>query len=309
MLSAMQTASLSRVVPFPARAAGAGPVARLPTRQAKPRRVLLPGSSAGEAFEVLALSCIDRFRRNEALLGQTGDPEALHQARVALRQLRSVFSIFAPILADARVEPWRDELRWLAAATNEARDLDVLVGRIDDPPPALIEARDRAGARARRALASPRARKLTLELVEALERGVRFGGESPAYLTAAEFASMSLDRLHRKVARKGRHLRRLDDADLHQLRIAAKKLRYASEFFAALFPSLPAHRRQERFIRALRALQDRLGELQDLAVAPALLERLGVPRASWPKLAGRKRLVRGADAQFDRAMDARPFWR
>jgi CHAD domain-containing protein len=308
MLSAMQTASLSRIVPFPARPASPGPVARLPTRQAKPRRVLLPGSSAGEAFEVLALSCIDRFQRNEALLGQTGEPEALHQARVALRQLRSVFSIFAPILADARVEPWRSELRWLAATTNEARDLDVLVGQLDDPPAALTEARERAAARARRALASPRARKLMLELVEALERGVRFGGESLAYLTAAEFAEMSLDRLRRKVAKKGRHFRRLDDEQLHELRIAAKKLRYASEFFAALFPSLPAHQRQERFIRALRSLQDRLGDLQDLAVAPVLLERLEVPPSCWPRLGGRKRLVRRADAQFDRVLEARPFW-
>ena len=90
--------------------------------------------------------------------------------------------------------------------------------------------------------------------------------------------------------------------------IAAKKLRYAAEFFAGLFPTLAAHRRQERFSRALRTLQDRLGELQDLAVAPVLLERLDVPRASWPKRTSRRRLVGRIDAQFDRVLDAKPFW-
>jgi triphosphatase len=303
----MRTANLTRTTSLAPRPAGHG-VARFPAKRAGVRRVLLPGSSATQAFEVIALSCIDRFRRNEARLGQADDPDALHQARVALRQLRSAFSIFAPILADPRLQHWRSELRWLAATTNEARDLDVLIARIGDPPVTLADARERASARARRALASPRARKLMLELADALERGVRYGGSSLACLTAAEFAATSLDGLHRKVARKGRHLRRLDDAELHELRIAAKKLRYASEFFAPLFPALPAHQRQERFIRALRALQDELGELQDLAVAPVLLERIDVPRSSWPKLAGRKRLVRRADAQFDRVLEARPFW-
>jgi triphosphatase len=307
MVPAMQTANPTWRLSLAPRPAGYG-VARSPAKRAEVRRVLLPGSGVTHAFEVIALSCIERFRRNEAGLGQSGDPEALHQARVALRQLRSAFSIFAPILADPRLKAWRDELRWLTATTNEARDLDVLIARIDDPPAPLAEARERASARARRALTSPRGRKLMHELAEALERGVRYRGSSTACLTAAEFAATSLDGLRRKVKRKGRHLRRLDDAQLHELRIAAKKLRYASEFFAPLFPALPAHQRQQRFIGALRALQDRLGELQDLAVAPALLERFEVPRTRWPKLAGRKRLVRRADAQFDRVFDTRPFW-
>jgi triphosphatase len=306
MLLPMQTATLTSPARLAARSTGHA-VARFPARRAEAGRVLLPGSSAAHAFEVIALACIDRFRRSEARLGQTNEPDALHQARVALRQLRSAFSIFAPIIVDPRQEHWRRELRWLAAATNEARDLDVLIGRIDDPPAALVDARERASARARRALASPRARKVMLELVEALERGVQFGGES--CVTAAEFAATSLDGLRRTVKRKGRGLRHLDDAELHELRIAAKKLRYASEFFAGLFPSLASHRRQDRFISALRALQDRLGEVQDRAVAPVLLARLDVPSASWPKLAGRKRLVRRADAHLDRVLDARPFWR
>ena len=288
---------------------GPGRLARLPARRVENQRMVLPGASVGEAFEVIVASCLNRFRSSEEQLARTGDAEALHQARVALRQLRSAFSIFAPALADERFEHMRGELRWLAATTNEARDLDVLIGLVDAPPPSLTDARERACARATRALASARARELMLELGRSLDGGVWRQGPGAARLPAAEFAFAALDGLRRKVKKRGRHLRSLDDAELHELRIAAKKLRYACEFFAALFPLPTAHRRQERFVQDLRALQDRLGELQDAAVAPTLLERLQVPPANWPKAPGRKRLIGRADVQYDRAIEAAPFWR
>ena len=257
---------------------------------------------------MIAKSCLDRFRLSEARLARTGDAEALHQVRVALRQLRSAFSIFAPIVADERFEYLRGELRWLAGMLNEARDLDVVIARIDDPSASLSVARKRAYARASKALASARTRHLMHLLVEWLDHGVWLEVRNPPEVTAAAFAAASLDRLRRKVRKQGRHLRSLDDAELHELRISAKKLRYATEFFAGLFPQAAAQGRQEPFTQALRGLQDRLGELQDLAVAPALLERLQVPPASWPKFARRKRLLKHADAQFDRMLESAPFW-
>lgn len=255
------------------------------------------------------MSCLDRFRLSEARLARTGDAEALHQVRVALRQLRSAFSIFAPIVADERFAHLRGELRWLAGTMNEARDIDVVISRIDDPPASLTAARKRAYAQATRALVSARTRHLMNLLTEWLEHGVWLEVRNPSDVTAAAFASASLDRLRRQVRKKGRDLRTLDDAELHELRIAAKKLRYATEFFAGLFPPAAERGRQEAFAQALRGLQDRLGDLQDLAVAPALLERLQIPRASWPKLARRKRLLKRADAQFDLTIETAPFWR
>jgi CHAD domain-containing protein len=305
----MQTIRLAREAPTTARPNGPGRLARLPVRRVEAQRVVLPGASVGEAFEVIVASCVDRFRRSEEQLARTGDADTLHQARVALRQLRSAFSIFAPALSDERFEQMRGELRWLAAATNEARDLDVLIGLVDAPPSSLTDARECAYARATKALASARARDLMLELGRSLDDGVWRQGPGAARLPAAEFAFAALDRLRRKVKKKGRHLRNLDDAELHELRIAAKKLRYASEFFVGLYSSPRAHKREERFVQALRALQDRLGELQDAAVAPALLERLQVPPANWPKRPGRKRLIGRADGQYKRVFETAPFWR
>lgn len=271
-------------------------------------RVLHRGASAGVAFQVIAMSCVDRLRLSQARLARTGDAEALHQVRVSLRQLRSAFSIFAPIAADKQYERLRRELRWLAGSLNDARDIDVLIERLKNPPAVLTGARELAYRRAMTALESARARRLVDRLVEWLLHGDWLTTPDPG-IPAGAFASASLDRLRRKVKREGRQFGSLDDAELHDLRIATKKLRYATEFFAGLFPAAEAIGQVEPFARALRALQDRLGELQDRAVAPELLARLQVPRASWPKVPRRKRLVRRAGTQFERVMETRPFWR
>ena len=127
--------------------------------------------------------------------------------------------------------------------------------------------------------------------------------------TAASFAAGALTRLRARLKKQGRHLRKLDDSDLHELRITAKKLRYAGWFFAGLFPGDKPAKRARRFIDAMRALQDRLGEIQDVAVAPATLERLHVPRANWPALPNRARLVKRAATDLDRALACKPYWR
>lgn len=266
-------------------------------------------ASAAEAFQAIAAGCLCRFRRNAALLAGSGDADALHQARVALRQLRSAFAIFRPVVADERFEHLRGELRWLAACTTEARDLDTLLARYDRPPLALTAARARACGRAAKALTSARAERLVRELVDWLGDGVWLEVRGAGEIPAAEFAAASLERLHRRLKRKGRHLRTLDDDALHELRIAAKKLRYAAEFFFALFPSTKARKRARRFAKAIRALQDELGELHDLAVAPAILKSAGVPRASWPALPKRERLVRRAAVRFEEVLEQKRYWR
>lgn len=265
-------------------------------------------ASAAEAFQAIAVACLCRFRRNAELLARTGDADTLHQARVALRQLRSAFAIFRPLVADERFDHLRDELRWLAATTTETRDLDTLLTRFDKPPLALTAARARACARSVKALTSARADRLLRELVDWLADGVWLEVRDAASLPAAEFAAAALDRLRRKLAKKGRHLRKLEDEALHEVRIAAKKLRYAADFFAGLFATDKARTRAKRLAKAVRALQEQLGELHDLALAPTILKAARVPRASWPDLPKRGRLVKRADARFERLLERKPYW-
>lgn len=274
------------------------------------RGIVPARSTTGEAFQAIAGSCLRQFRLNEDLLLRTEDPDVLHQARVALRRLRSALSIFKRAVADSRFDHLRVELRWLAAALGEARDIDVLIVRTESRD-ALGDARAHAYARVKEALSSPRARTLMLDFAEWLAVGVwrtAPADSSAVNRPAPEFAAAMLDRLRRRLEKGGKRLRKMDDEARHDVRIDAKKLRYAAEFFAGLFPGAKRERRARRFIAAMQELQAHLGDLNDLATAPMLLARLGV--AMEPAAAAdRTRLIDASAEAYDQLMDRKRFWR
>src|SRR5262249_32315993 len=88
----------------------------------------------------------------------------------------------------------------------------------------------------------------------------------PRRRRVAAVAAEQLRRQWKKILKSGKHLDRLDPQHLHRLRIQAKKLRYAAEFFAPTFPRKRAIRRRKDFVASLQQLQDALGELNDIAV-------------------------------------------
>lgn len=242
---------------------------------------MAPGSTTAESFAAIVAHCLRQFRLNEEMLRRDARPEVLHQARVALRRLRSALSIFRPVVADDEFARLREDCRWLAATLGEARDLDVLIGRCDAQPHAgrLGLARDRAYAAAMEALASERSRWLMIDLTRWAALGAwRMQPADPALpaAPAERFAAETLERLRRRVKRRGRDLAALGDEERHRVRIEAKKLRYAAGFFAGLFPGSKAARRHKAFLAALEDLQRHLGDLNDLATAPQVLARLGI---------------------------------
>jgi CHAD domain-containing protein len=130
------------------------------------------------------------------------------------------------------------------------------------------------------------------------------------YRPAALFAGDVLD-LHRKrLKRRGRGLANLDDEHRHRVRIEAKKLRYASEFFGALYVDRRARRRRKAFLGALEQLQDHLGDLNDHATGAEVLSRLGLdidlPRAD---ARSRTRLLDRAEDAYETLVDVKRFWR
>src|SRR3974377_2506317 len=96
-------------------------------------------------------------------------------------------------------------------------------------------------------------------------------------LRRRRFAAVAADQLRRrwkKSLKSGKHLDALDPQHRHKLRIQAKKLRYAAEFFGPAFPHKKSMRRRKDFIESLQQLQDALGELNDIAVNEKLLQGL-----------------------------------
>ena len=215
-------------------------------------------------------------------------PETLHDFRVATRRIRALLRAARQGLDERWAEGLRAELGWLAGETNEARDLDVLVEelvprveRLGDPdsgPGAgLIDALEtgRAAARERvlAALSTPRYFALVDRLV-AEAGSPRLSGEG---LHLGELVAAERRRM-RKAARRAAGA--ADDAAMHRLRIAGKRVRYAAELAA-----LPGDRAGQAFVRAAKDLQDVLGAHQDSVVAEERLRGLAEGGEAAPALA------------------------
>ncbi|MDR5806550.1 CHAD domain-containing protein [Caballeronia sp. LZ001] len=79
---------------------------------------------------------------------------------------------------------------------------------------------------------------------------------------------------HKKLLKRGDNLAELDDETRHRARIAAKKLRYATELFVSPLPK----RAVKHYVSTLTELQDDLGWRNDVVVAGGLLKSLGESR-------------------------------
>jgi CHAD domain-containing protein len=208
--------------------------------------------------------------------------EPVHQMRVAVRRARSAFALF-PALPDNPAHASAAEgLKRLGHMLGPARDWDVFMTETAPPVEAVLPEQPalhsllRAGARRRHSaratlveyLQSREFRQLCLELA------CLAAAASPADQAIApplgEFAAGVLRRRWKKLLAAGRALEDLDNQALHGLRLKAKRLRYAAEFFAPLFPD----KATSRFIRRLAVLQERLGLFNDTTVAAGLLHAL-----------------------------------
>jgi CHAD domain-containing protein len=218
--------------------------------------------------------------------------------RVALRRLRSAISLFHAVVGGVGLDAVNDDLRALSRVLGPARDWDVFcagTGRavgasfVDDRAVArLLAAAERhrlAGYAALRAhLASPAFRLLGIRFacLVALRPWERAAAPEPADAAAAKqaalrdaplaaFAARALARRLDRVREPSDDFSDLPVEALHALRIQSKRLRYAAEFFAPLFP----RKETRRFIRRVGALQERLGTLNDGAVVEGLMAQLG----------------------------------
>jgi inorganic triphosphatase YgiF len=140
----------------------------------------------------------------------------------------------------------------------------------------------------------------------ALGGDVAEGGATTEPPSLRELLRRRLGRWHRSVAIGGEPFLALELEQQHALRKRAKRLRYATEFCAALLDPKPLR----LYLKRLGRLQDDLGELNDLAVASSrLADSKAADPAAWFArgwIAARVEAVRGdAAAALDR-LPARP---
>lgn len=223
-------------------------------------------------------------------------PEGVHQLRVGLRRLRSVLKAFRGAARGAALDEFDEGLKGLARRLGPARDWDVfLLGLAAEAAAALGEdrrlsglvraaeaKRDAAYGALRRELDGPEFRRLVLGGVALLLRRP-WRDEADADAVAAldgplaEYAAPLLDKRWRKLCEGADGIADQPLEALHELRLEAKRVRYAAELFAPLWGGKAAR----RFLKRLAALQEALGTVNDAAVARALLAALDGGAPAW----------------------------
>ena len=295
-----------------------------------------PNMCAEEAFRAIARSCIRQLVANEPIL-LAGLAEGLHQMRIGLRRLRASIAIFADVVGDEHEKTIKAELKWITQELGPARDLDVFAADVLDPLRASHPSdagltltqrnfdakRKEAYRRAATAVRSDRFRAAVLDLVDWVETGDwgSAGGDRKASRarTVAEHAKAELSKLRKRIKRKGADIRHLCVMQRHKLRIRAKRLRYATEFFAGTFPGEASARRRQESLAALKDVQDALGGLNDLATRHALIaDGLAVDAEQAERTAAQaglaapdteETLLRKAEQAFARFAAIDPFWK
>lgn len=258
-----------------------------------PRRRGAPDTSAADTLEAcftLAIGHLLEVASHYAPIARAGiELEGVHQLRVAMRRLRSVLKVFRPVTDAQQGRALDDALQGFLKLLGPARDWDVFLAGIGAEMAALLP-EDR---RMRSLLRAAEAGRQTAYkgLAEALDgpawralllTGIAFmlskpwrEGADPERLEQLDgppqdFAALILDKRWRKLRKAGEDIEELEPEALHELRLDAKRLRYAAEVLAPIFPS----KATRRFQRNLSALQEELGLSNDASVARVLVQQL-----------------------------------
>lgn len=301
------------------------------TARAKPAasRNTLPGRlSAGMACDT-AFRIIAR-RHLAAVLAQhegtcRGDPEALHQIRIALTHLRTAIRFFSPMVDDAlRPKVWA-ELKWLNSQLGMVRDLDVAIERVvaetGDELAVIAELQHWDEKRAEshrllaRALQSARYRRLVEQTSSWIESGPWSTRRSREAIRLrrcplADHAMAQLTEWEKTLLRKAKRLRKLDVERRHKLRILNKRLTYSIESLQDLFAN-ESLAKQKSILKQLRRAQKSLGQLNDDArgqtLAASLTEALPEAGIRFLDRKREKKLLRTASTAFRKLNKSKPF--
>jgi CHAD domain-containing protein len=259
---------------------------------------------AGAARKVLqARMQVVRHYLPQALEEADPDHENVHQLRVATRRADAAVRIFEPCLPDKTGRKARKRLRRIRRAAGTARDLDVFALDLLEHSGKLA-ARDRPGVDflfghtvGQRALAQQQLHQVGKQDGDDFEGFVRdlilSVRRPPGGTDDATFVVLARPLLCNLLT----DLRERASADLteytnlHQVRIAGKRLRYAMEVFAPCFD--PPFR--QTLYPLVEHMQEILGDANDRYNGALRIEAMrSCVRAVWPALW--KRLAPGINA-------------
>jgi triphosphatase len=299
-----------------------------PTRRVKAGPVILKRKmTSAAAFQTIGASCLRHLMANEAIVRNAGEADAVHQMRVALRRLRAAVTLFKTVVQDDRQDRIRADLKWMAGVLGEARDLDVHIATVLEPAQAehghdegyaelladYRKRREQAYEKVQQTISSARFINGILETAAWIQAGpwLQNGHKASRQKrkrSVVELAQEELERRWRRILKRGRHLAELAPEDRHQVRIEIKKLRYAAEFFESLFKHKGAKKKRRAVLSGLEALQETLGELNDIAVGSEMTSSTAADAIRREQLSRIDELVATAETQYRDLARSDPFW-
>ena len=240
---------------------------------------------ANTAFKIIARECITHLESNRDIVLKEADIEGVHQMRVALRRLRSAFSLFKECLNSEESLLILTEVKWLASKLGKVRDLDVLitetlpiVSEYSNSHNGLLvfskqarQARRVVSKDMQEAIMSQRYHRLLLTLSSWLESERLLEQHNKAdHIKLLKFSKNAFKKFHKRLMQSKPRFKEMQPEDRHKVRITAKKLRYAMEFFYNLYPSEEIG----KYIKKLAKLQDSLGQMNDISVTGVQLKSI-----------------------------------
>jgi CHAD domain-containing protein len=240
------------------------------------------------------------------------DPDALHDHRVAVRRLRAMLRAGRPMLDRQWADDLRGSLKGVGRALADVRDLDVLIeqlradvaeleGTVRAGGDRILETLEERRERAQAELSDTLAGGAYISLLNRLEHAVH----EPRFSGSGSLAK-AVTKEHRRVRRKARRLRKKPrDRELHEVRKAVKRARYAAELAAAV-----GAKGTGKYVKRAKTVQDVLGDHQDAVVAAEVLYGLEGDRADPDLARAVEALVDREDARRAAARAAFPkAWR
>ena len=251
-----------------------------------------------------------------------GDALALHAMRVALTRFRTTIALFLPMVEGDEEVRLAAELKWLNAHLGIVRDLDVALERLAKTGQSA-RATERSWRNERaacqrhlnRALGSPRYRRLVRDLAAWIEHGDWSRKRATKAVErraqpAAPYCSHKLQEWRKKLLKKSRKLKSVGARKRHRVRLANKRLNYATETVMKLIPAseTPAY---QATLRLLRQAQKSLGQLNDDERRRSLTAALGGDKVDQVDLLldtkQKKRLMRKAVKAYDELTKLEPL--
>jgi len=224
--------------------------------------------SADKALRIVLGHCLEPIILNAGRMAAGAyDDEHIHQLRVGLRRLRSALDLFegwAALPESLSIAPLNRLFRDLGRVRDQTvlrASLARLLGEAGAPP--LILPSPKALPDPALRVRTPKVQQALLQLMAFVSQGATPLLAAPHGCTLDLWMAQRLARWHRHIQREGRRFAELPESRRHALRKRVKTLRYGVEFVAALFPP----REVTRYLKAVRQIQDSLGQYVDLSLA------------------------------------------